>query len=83
MESSDPLRSPTPGTVDRLDPIRESISRKRIKRKENSYKLHDYIRKQIDDSLGVTRLETPSEPNKLVKKQLTFSTGVESANNEM
>ena len=24
------------------------------------YKLHDYIRKHIDDTLGVTHLETPS-----------------------
>ena len=82
MNSSDPSRSPIPGSFAGSTPIRDSISSKRRKRKEKSYKLHDYIRKHIDDELGVTHLETPSKRRKLVQKQLTFSTGLETTNNE-
>ena len=83
MESSDPSRSPTSRTIDGSDPIRESISSKTRKRKEESYKFHDYIRQHIDDSLGVTHLEKSRRHRKLVKKQLTFSPGLESTNNKI
>ena len=56
METSDPSRSPSPETVDGSDPTRESISSKRIKRKKKSYKLHDCIRKHIDDLLILKHL---------------------------
>ena len=82
MNSSDRSSSPISGSAAGSAPIRESTSRRRRKRKEKSYKLHDYIRKHIDDELGVTHLETPSKRRKLVKKQLTFSTGPESTNNK-
>ena len=77
VESSNPSWSTVPGSVDCSGPISESIPIKRRKRKNKSYKSHDCIRKHIDDSLGVTHLETPSKGRKLVKKQLTFSTGSE------
>ena len=81
VKSSDPSRSPIPGSVSGSVPIRESTSSRRRKRKDKSYKLHDHTIKHIDSALGVTHLETPSKRRKLVKKQLTFSTGPESTNN--
>ena len=83
VELSDYSRSPEPGSVDGTVYNSESVFSKRRKRKNKSYRLHDYIRKDIDDSLGVTHLETPSKRRKLVEKQLTFSTGLESTNNEI
>ena len=53
------------------------------KEKEKSYKLHDYIRKYVDDSLGVTHLETPNKLRKLVKKHRTFSTDLSSSDNQI
>ena len=68
VESTDPSRSPVPGSVGGTVLNSESVSSKRRKRKNKSYKSHDYIRKHIADSLGVTRLETSSKRRKLVKK---------------
>ena len=78
MESSDPSRSPVIGSGAGMVRNSESVSSKKRKRKDKNYKLHDYIRKFIDDTLGVTHLEPPSKRRKLVKKQLTFGIGLES-----
>ena len=82
VESSNPSWSQTSGSVVVSKTISESISSERRKRKNKSYRLYDYVRKHVDDSLGVTHLESSSERRKLVKKQLTFSTRLESTNNE-
>ena len=41
------------------------------------------IQKHFDDILDQKYLKTPSKRKKLVKKLLTFSTGLESSNNQM
>ena len=82
MESSNPSWSSTPGPVDGSDSICETIASKGRK-KEKSYKLHDYIKKRVDDSLSVTHLETPSKHWKLIKIQIRIGPGLESTNNEM
>ena len=82
VEFSDPSRRSVPGSVDGTISNSESVSSQRRKRKNRNYKLHDDIRKRFDYSLGITHLETPSKRRKLVKKHLTFSTGLDSTNNE-
>ena len=83
MKSSDPSRSPVHGSVDGTVSNSESVSSKRRKRKNKINKLHDAIQKHIDDIMGDQQpLETPSKRKKLVKKQLTFSSGPEYSDNQ-
>ena len=56
---------------------------KRRKRKKKNRRLEDIIRNHIDGLLTQQDLETPSKRKKLVKKQLTFSIGLESSNHQL
>ena len=64
VNSSDPSRSPIPGSAAGSAPIRESISSKRRKRKERKYTINENIRKYLEDTIGGTHLETPSKRTK-------------------
>ena len=54
----------------------------RKKRKVKSRRLEDAIQKHLDEILDQQHLETPNKRKKLVKKQLIFSTGLESSDDQ-
>ena len=83
VESSDPSRSPIPGADAGSGQNSESTSKKRRKIKNKNSRLEDAIKDHIDGLLTQQDIETPSKRRKLVRKQLTFSTGLESTYDQM
>ena len=82
FESSDPSRIPIPVADAGSSQNSENTSIKGRKRKKNS-RLENAIKNQIDGLQPQQDLETPSKSRKLVRKQLTFSTGLKTTYDQM
>ena len=81
VESSNPTWSPVRGPVDGSVPVNERFFRKRRKRKNKIRRMPDSIQKDADEIMDQKSFKTPRKSKKAVKKQLTFSTGPELADN--